>query len=83
MKVILRNDFHDSEAVVRTRGGRLTRRQVRRARRKLCGISTCTCGNAVGTRGLQRLPDGRLLQIEHDYDGGVTLLEGDTGERII
>jgi len=55
MTVTLRNDFHNSEARVRVAGlpATLTRSQVVRVRRKLCGISGCTCGGPLGERGKQ------------------------------
>lgn len=56
MKIKLTNSFHQTTAtvVVRHRADGsiyLRRSQVERARRKLCGISDCTCAHdAAGTR---------------------------------
>jgi len=48
----LYNDFHATRAVVRPTGPdkRLTNSQVKRAWRKLCGMSDCTCGDEAGCR---------------------------------
>lgn len=54
-EITIRNDFHHTETTVRvpcaTR--RLTRRQVQRVRRTLCGIADCRCGGVLGERGPQ------------------------------
>lgn len=59
----LSNDFHNSETSIRVLiGDRLTRDRVRRIKRRLCGVSGCTCGDELGTRGRQ--PDnGNLVLI--------------------
>ena len=73
---ILRNDFHNSEAAVRCEGVshiygeatiRLSASQSKRARRRLCGISECTCAiQECGIRGPQHTDDGkRLVVLEH------------------
>jgi hypothetical protein len=49
--ITLTNDFHGTSARVRVEGSTLTHRQALRARRKLCGIPTCTCGGYAGERG--------------------------------
>ena len=53
---ILTNDFHGTATKVLAREvlpGRigLTYRQVRRAKRRLCGIQGCRCGGYAGERG--------------------------------
>lgn len=59
--ITLTNTFHGTAAAVRPMvthtdhlGNRflgLSHRQVLRARRKLCGISRCSCGGQAGERG--------------------------------
>lgn len=55
LQIELRNDFHGSR--VRLRVPRLpyllSRGQVRRAERELCGVVGCRCGEKCGTRGPQ------------------------------
>lgn len=49
--VTITNDFHDTEARLRVRtNGRITASQIRRAARKLCPHSECTCGRDVLNR---------------------------------
>jgi len=57
------NNFHNTEA--RTRGGRLSKRQVQRIRAKLCGIDGCLCGGELSERGPQ------TCEISYDSDGRV------------
>lgn len=49
-KLILRNDFHGTEAVVVVKDGIVFNPSLKRARAKLCGMSDCQCG---GIRGVQ------------------------------
>lgn len=51
----LSNDFHNSTAKIQAAfGWPLTRSQIERARRKLCGVRGCKCSdNRLGTRGHQ------------------------------
>ena len=55
-KIILTNDFHDTEINILARipAGSdqvlITRSQVQRARRVLCGVKGCTCGDVAGCR---------------------------------
>lgn len=51
--ITLTNDFHRTEVDLRPRNWELSPRQVARARKALCGIKDCTCGDAVGARGVQ------------------------------
>ncbi len=77
MHITIRNDFHHTSCGIRLRsdqydvGGdvRLTRSQVARCKRILCGIAGCTCGGNLGERpALDAVPDyqtgGATL---HDY----------------
>jgi len=69
----LRNNFHGTEAVVRCDGMshiygectiRLSESQSKRVRRKLCGLSGCTCDcQDCGIRGPQRTDDGKRLVV--------------------
>jgi hypothetical protein len=53
----LRNDFHRSSVCLRVPAdGILSREQVARARRVLCGVAGCTCGGNLGERGPQPAP---------------------------
>jgi len=45
MKVILENDYHQTTAVVYAKGGVISARAMRAARKKLCGMSDCSCGD--------------------------------------
>lgn len=55
MKITIRNNYHNTEASVTVNRlpADISKRQVDRIRRALCGISGCTCGNALGARGPQ------------------------------
>ncbi len=52
-KITLYNDFHNTEVNLLVRDGKLSRNQVARARRELCGIEGCCCGDEFGMRGPQ------------------------------
>ena len=47
-KVELRNDFHNTKACVFARDGIVSGRSMARARRKLCGMADCRCGQIRG-----------------------------------
>lgn len=50
--ITLNNNFHGTAVRIAAEPGQvLSLGQVARARRALCGISGCTCGNALGMRG--------------------------------
>jgi len=66
-KVVLANDLHNTEVTLRVRG-ELSKWQVKRARKALCGIAECCCSDDLGTRGPQWQPDGRLAIVD-GYDG--------------
>ena len=56
MRVLLTNNFHDTETYVYPKplgNGeyRVSRRAAKRARNVLCGIAGCTCGDTFGARG--------------------------------
>jgi hypothetical protein len=58
-KITLSNDFHSTEITLQIKEsggaaiGTLSAGQVKKARRALCGISGCTCGDDLGRRGSQ------------------------------
>ncbi len=60
--ITLKNNFHNTSVNLRVSGEKLSAPQVKRARRALCGISGCTCGNELGQRGPQE------VDIEIIYD---------------
>lgn len=68
--VTLRNDFHNTSCTIRTELNYVhyisstiypTSRQIKAAKRKLCGIKGCTCG---GIRGPQEHNGKRLIVTE-------------------
>lgn len=76
MMATLRNDFHNTYASVRyTPGEPLTDSQVKRAARKLCGMSDCRCSDGTGIRG----PQDATVVVEQQCDLGytVTIFEHD------
>jgi len=76
MKITLTNDFHGSHVTLNANvlshihnvaTAYLTANQIKKARRELCGISACTCGeNSARTRGRQELENGKRLEINCD-----------------
>ena len=59
MRITFTNDFHGTEASCVTQSGILNVDQVKRLRKKLCGMSDCSCGDVRGG-------DFALVQISHD-----------------
>ena len=49
-KMILKNDFHNTQATAFPRQGRLSKRQLRRLEKQLCGMSDCECSGPGGVR---------------------------------
>lgn len=66
MKITLRNNFHNTEAVVIPRNGELSPRQVNRALKKLCGMKDCCCGDVRGPQD---------VEITWNGDGSATVLK--------
>lgn len=75
MKVTLRNDFHNSEVTLRTNvlshihnvaTAYLSAGQVKKAKRKLCGVQGCTCSGEAGICGPQSLANGKRLEVNID-----------------
>ena len=52
-KRTLTNNFHNTECIVYLRGQYLTKSQIKRSHKKLCGIKSCTCGDVAGCRPCQ------------------------------
>ena len=54
-QVKLTNDFHNTEAnvLVEVESNEIGYQQVNRARRLLCGMDDCSCGDAAGARPAQ------------------------------
>lgn len=50
--ITIRNEFHNTEATIRPReDGTISAATYRRARRELCGISTCRCFSSSASGG--------------------------------
>ncbi len=70
MRITLTNDYHGTEVQINASLGhidnavvaRLTRNQIAKSRRVLCGIANCQCGeNEARTRGPQSANGNRLV----------------------
>jgi hypothetical protein len=72
MRVTIKNDYHNTTVVVVSRGRILSPSQIKRARRILCGVAGCTCGDFMGARGPQELPVGvEEIVLSLDRDGKI------------
>ena len=76
MRMDIRNDFHNTEVTLVAKSvykgvWHLTRSQVNRARRVLCGVAGCTCGGVLGQRGRDGLPAGIDIGTTNSDSGGV------------
>ncbi len=77
MKIELTNDFHETSITLRAAHGKLSLRQIKRAKRALCGHAACICGDALGTRGAQPveiempLGDPLVAGIDHFRELGI------------
>ena len=61
--MIIRNDFHNTEVQINLRGTRrLSKYQVKRAWKALCGIQMCECSGPAGER-----PAHQWLEREEVY----------------
>lgn len=70
--VTLKNDFHNSAATLRlevlgnfpgTVTIRPSKSQVKKAKKTLCGIKGCSCGNDIGIRG-PKTWNGKRLEVD-------------------
>jgi len=78
MKITLRNSLHNTSVrVVAPESLVLSKSQVARARRALCGMPGCKCAStALGTYGESpEGSDGTFYGVEDLYDGRVELVE--------
>lgn len=66
-RITLSNDFHNTEITLHVKDNTISAGQVKKARRELCGISGCTCGNDLGMRGKQQ----HHVDICQDRDGKI------------
>ena len=71
MKITLKNDFHNTEITLIAKNGMLSTGQVKKSKKTLCGIAGCTCGDELGTRGNQDLPEGMEVIPRQDRDGQI------------
>jgi hypothetical protein len=55
-KIILRNDFHATQATVIALDDIISARAMRRAENKLCGLSDCKCGGLRGPQDVYLVP---------------------------
>lgn len=51
MTITLANDLHGTTVTLQPKNGRLGPKQIRRAKRALCGGDACPCCGATGARG--------------------------------
>lgn len=51
--ITLKNDFHKTYVNLIPKNDRLSLRQIKRAKKELCGVKGCTCSGSTGTRGNQ------------------------------
>lgn len=54
MKITLTNCIHNTQVTLKTKTGWLSKAQLDKAWKYLCGIESCTCGGYAGERGKQR-----------------------------
>jgi hypothetical protein len=72
-KITLYNDFHATAVNLRIADGHnISAWQCRKARRALCGMVDCCCGNDLGQRGPQYLPEGMEIIPTMGKDGEIT-----------
>jgi hypothetical protein len=72
IRIKLTNEFHGTECFVMVRkNGELSHKQVLNARRKLCGMIRCTCGDIAGCRPTQV---EQISQEFHEADNRYRLL---------
>lgn len=79
--MVVRNDFHNSEASLRVVAGEIvSARRLRRLRDKLCGSRDCTCSGSTGARGPQ--PQCALvLDCDYHSDGSVRVITVEDRDR--
>ena len=65
-KLTLKNDFHNTRATVIVKDGYISAGSMRRARKKLCGMHDCCCGDIRGPQDAEIIPR---------QDGGAEIIE--------
>jgi len=75
MKITLHNDYHNTQVNLIARNGRLSQRQLDRAKKELCGIPGCQCSDMAGIRGRIHTPDYDFDQETGQYFARVRLLK--------
>lgn len=72
--MILHNDYHHRQVRVNLRGStQLSPRQVRTARKVLCGIEGCTCGGIAGECPVIQSLDGVPIRLIPRQGGGASV----------
>jgi hypothetical protein len=72
--MMLRNDFHHTEVQINLRSTRrLSKYQVKRAWKALCGIKTCTCSGPAGERPVGQWFERVHVYLQHHPDGSATV----------
>ncbi len=70
--ITLRNEYHNTSYTLRAKLHRdLSRSQVLRARKALCGIAGCQCGGNLGERGSQMPYE--IVAAGYDADGHIRI----------
>ena len=73
-RITLTNNFHNTETTITAKGGNITASQLKRAERKLCGMTECMCGKVdQKAEGL----DGKNYRLIHNFsdDGECAVLD--------
>jgi hypothetical protein len=70
--ITLKNDFHNTEVRVNPKNNELSASQVKHARKVLCGIEGCTCGNEAGMRG----HDNPAIEFDHRWSNNKYIIIG-------
>jgi len=63
IRVLLYNDYHRKQTIVRIPSigyGVLSRQQLKRAEKKLCGIKDCKCGGILRDKLVKQTNDGKV-----------------------
>ena len=72
-RITLTNAFHRTRVSLIAKDGRLSAGQVRRARKELCGIPGCYCGDSLGRRGTQPTGSPGYADVEYSLRTGELL----------
>jgi len=69
MKILLRNEFHNTTVAVVPKMGILSAHQVKNAKKKLCGQNDCLCSGYLGIRG----EHDHIISIQFFQDGSALI----------